>query len=113
VTKRFIFASRAWTLFRHSCFVILIVRVYSRDSGQIFAGCVSSRSRGTFGVRTACPPCAGVLASLLGEKAVDRKSDAKTPRTPNSEGFRETALPATAGSQCKMPWTHSDLSISV
>jgi hypothetical protein len=40
----------------------------------IFACCLSSRSRGTFGVRTACPPCAGVLASLLGEKAVDRKA---------------------------------------
>jgi hypothetical protein len=64
---------------RHSCFVILVVRVYSRDSAQVF-----SPLRATIdeNFRTLCfvqqsaglLECARVRASLLGEKAVDRKA---------------------------------------
>ena len=42
--------------------------------------------------------CVRVLASLFGERAPWSKSDAKTPRTPNSESFREAAyFPRTGG----------------
>ena len=65
-------------------------------------------------LRKFCPLCFvpqsrdfGVRArrgkSLFGKQAPWSKSDAKMPRTPNSETFREAALPATAGRQCKMP----------
>src|SRR5439155_15376522 len=57
--------------------------------------------------------CPRVLASLLWEKAVDRKRCEDASHSQLRKLSRGRTSRTQAGRQCKMPWTHSDLSISV